>query len=277
MRYTDSMLGGIRILCRGGIGYPCRCGARRGAEPARHWLFLPLWCPQGGLPSLSPAAPVFSFLFAPYPPAPLPRWGRGRPKVYFAGGSAPCIPGIKSFAAFTEPAKQVPAGGACLPCRPPPPPLTCFPAPYPPSPLPLRGRGRPKVYFAGGFAPGSPALDRLRHLQNLPSRCPAGGAVVSVACLPCRCGTRRGACPLCRLPPLPLAFFSAPYPPAPLPRWGRGRFFCFLMQGAPPLASPALDRLRHLQSLPSRCQAGGLALGVGSSAGVSGTRRGRCG
>ena len=23
MRYTDSMLEGIRILCRGGIGYPC--------------------------------------------------------------------------------------------------------------------------------------------------------------------------------------------------------------------------------------------------------------
>ena len=27
------------------------------------------------------------------------------------------------------------------------------------------------------------------------------------------------------------------------------------MQGAPPLASPALDRLRHLQSLPNRCPA----------------------
>ena len=30
------------------------------------------------------------------------------------------------------------------------------------------------------------------------------------------------------------------------------------MQGAPPLASPALDRLRHLQSLPSWYPAGGL-------------------
>ena len=29
------------------------------------------------------------------------------------------------------------------------------------------------------------------------------------------------------------------------------------MQGASPLASPALDRLRHLQNLPSRCPAGG--------------------
>ena len=50
--------------------------------------------------------------------------------------------------------------------------LSC---PYPPSPLPLRGRGRPKVYFAGGFAPGTPALNRLRHLQSLPSRYPVGG------------------------------------------------------------------------------------------------------
>ena len=48
--------------------------------------------------------------------------------------------------------------------------LSC---PYPPSPLPLRGRGRPKVYFAGGFAPGTPALDRSRHLQSFPNRHPA--------------------------------------------------------------------------------------------------------
>ena len=54
---------------------------------------------------------------------------------------------------------------ACCPL-----PLACFPAPYPPAPLPRRGRGRPKVYFAGGFAPGTPALNRLRHLQTLPSR-----------------------------------------------------------------------------------------------------------
>ena len=48
--------------------------------------------------------------------------------------------------------------------------LSC---PIPPPPFPP-GRGSPKVYFAGGFAPGTPALDRLRHLQSLPYRCPAG-------------------------------------------------------------------------------------------------------
>ena len=44
--------------------------------------------------------------------------------------------------------------------------------PYPPDPLPPRGRGRFLVYFAGGSAPGTPALARLRHLQSLPNRCP---------------------------------------------------------------------------------------------------------
>ena len=49
------------------------------------------------------------------------------------------------------------------------------------------------------------------------------------------------ACLLCRLPTLPSVYFFAPYPPSPLPRRGRGRFFCFLMQGAAPLASPGLN------------------------------------
>ena len=67
-------------------------------------------------------------------------------------------------------------GGACLACRLLPPAFTFFSAPYPPSPLPRWGRGRFLVYFAGGFAPGTPALDRLRHLQSLPSGHPAQGA-----------------------------------------------------------------------------------------------------
>ena len=48
--------------------------------------------------------------------------------------------------------------------------LFCPPSPKgkdrPPTPFPA-GRGRSKVYFAGGFAPGTPALDRSRHLQLL--------------------------------------------------------------------------------------------------------------
>ena len=49
-----------------------------------------------------------------------------------------------------------------------------------------------------------------------------------------------GACLLCRLLTLPLVCFFAPIPPTPFPR-GEGGDFCFLMQGAPPLASPGLN------------------------------------
>ena len=58
-------------------------------------------------------------------------------------------------------------GGGLPPALPAHPAFSFDSAPYPPSPLPQRGRGRPKVYFAGGFAPGTPALNRLRHLQTL--------------------------------------------------------------------------------------------------------------
>ena len=83
-------------LVPGGTGYPCRCGARGGA------------CLFGRLPPLP-----LAYLSAPIPPTPFPA-GRGRPKVYFAGGSAPGTPGIKPLAALTEPAKQVPGATESL-------------------------------------------------------------------------------------------------------------------------------------------------------------------
>ena len=85
--------------------------------------------------------------------------------------------------------------GACFLCRLPTLPLACCLAPYPPSPLPRWGRGRPKVYFAGGFAPGTPALNRLRHLQSLPCGHPAGGLAPGGIGSTRRCGARRGAFP----------------------------------------------------------------------------------
>ena len=59
------------------------------------------------------------------------------------------------------------------------------------------------------------------------------------------------------LPTLLLACFLAPIPPSPfpLPQWGRG-ILSFLMQGAPPLASPGAEPGRHLQPLPSKASGG---------------------
>ena len=182
---------------------------RRGFAPGtpafnrlRHLQNLPNRYPAGGLPGWSPAYPAFTFFSAPYPPDPLPRRGRGRPRLFHARGFAPCIPGAEPEAALARRALAMPAGahrgrvagspcrpcsrrGACLLCRPPTVPFACFSAPYPPSPLPRRGRGCPKVYFAGGFAPGTPAFNRLRHLQSLPSRYPKWGFAS------CEAGLRR--------------------------------------------------------------------------------------
>ena len=157
-------------------------------DGARHWLSLPYRYPEAE-----------------------PGRHRNRGGVSRAGGElAPALPADLAVPEF--------AGAACLLCRLPTLPLVCFIAPYPPSPLPRWGRGSPKDYFAGGFAPDTPTLNRLRHLQTvpnrypeaepgrhrnrggvsragggLPRRCrmtlpslyPAGGAAVGVAALPC--------------------------------------------------------------------------------------------
>ena len=72
-----------------------------------------------------------------------------------------------------------------------------------------------------------------RHLRSLPSRYPAGGRGGVVARRPCRCGVRRGACPLGRLPILPLAYLSAPIPLTPFPA-GRGSFLFSYARGFAP-------------------------------------------
>ena len=74
--------------------------------------------------------------------------------------------------------------------------------------------------------------------------------------------------------PFYFSLFSAPIPPAPFPSGEGGDQGCF-MQGALPLASPGLDRLRHLQTLPLWCLRGACPCLAGS-ADVDGTRRGVC-
>ena len=131
----------------------------------------------------------------------------------------------------------------------------CPLSPQPPSPA---GKGENITLFRRGLRPRHPCIKPFAALIVFAAVVPSGGLVPGVAVSAGVSGTLRGACPLYRPPTLPLVCLFAPYPPNPLPRQGRGRFFCFLMQGASPLASPAFNRLRHLQNLPSRCPAGGL-------------------
>ena len=190
------------------------------------------------------------------------------------GGLRPRRPGIKPPAALAIPAAVVPGGGcapgvggsagvggalrgAWLLCRLPTLTLVCFFCPQPPSPLPLRGRGSPKVYFAGGSAPGTPALDRLRHLFALPLWCPAGACSRRW-----RLGGRwRG--PAGGLPSLAPAnpdfslLFLPPSPPAPFPGGEGGDFFLYFAGGSAPAP-------RHQT-----------ACGTGSPC-RGGTRRGAC-
>ena len=72
-------------------------GTGAGSEPrARREVAIPVACRpcrsgirRGGLPSLSPARPAFSFISFPYPPDPLPPWGRGRILVFLYKGRSP--------------------------------------------------------------------------------------------------------------------------------------------------------------------------------------------
>ena len=153
--------------------------------------------------------------------------------------------------------RPCPRRGVCLLCRPPTVPFACFPAPYPPSPLPQRGRGRPRLFHARGFAPCIPAPEPEAALARRALAVPAGAHRGRVAGSPCRPCSRRGVCLLCRPPTVPFACFPAPYPPDPLPRWGRGRPKVYFAGGFAP-GTPAFNRLRHSQSLPSRYPAGGL-------------------
>ena len=108
-------------------------------------------------------------------------------------------------------------------------------APIPPTPFPSGEGGDLKFSYARGFAPCIPGAEPGRHrllLWKVSSggglrllrggvgvalRCPAGGAGGAVACRPCHCSTRRGACLFGRPPAFYFSFNSAPIPPTPFP------------------------------------------------------------
>ena len=118
-------------------------------EPARHLLDLPLWKTQWGLAS---ALPTRRMSAAP---------GGGRR----GGGRLPTLP------------LRCSQGGACLLCRLPTLPLAYFSAPIPPPPFPSGEGGDYRFTLPGAAAPGTPALNRLRHLQFPPYRYPAKGCL----------------------------------------------------------------------------------------------------
>ena len=90
--------------------FACRCGVRRGAEPQRHWLSLPLWCPAGGLLCLPSAYPAFSLLFCPLSPRPPSPAGKGEPQSLFRRGLRPRHPCAEPLATLARPANPAPTG-----------------------------------------------------------------------------------------------------------------------------------------------------------------------
>ena len=161
-----------------------------------------------------------------------------------------------------RPAVAVPGGG--LPSLPP---AYFFVSllfcPHPPNPLPLRGRGRPRLFHARGFAPCIPGAGRGAARVEPAEQAPGGGippALVARPAIAVPDGGLPGGVPA--YPAVSLLCF--PHPPAPFPS-GEGGDQCYFMQGASPLASPGLDGARHGLNLRSRHPAGGRTPGVGGS------------
>ena len=114
--------GALRLFYARGFA-PCIPGA----EPARHWLALPLWCPAGGLP---PAA-------------------LARPAAVVPGGVA------QEGRSPADLAIPAPAGGlaffvACQPCL-----WFTFLPPIPPTPFP-GGEGGDYKFISPGASPPAP-------------------------------------------------------------------------------------------------------------------------
>ena len=229
------------------------------------WVFaVPV--PGGGLAFLVACLPCLLLSFLPPIPRPPSPVGKGESKLFHARGFAPCIPGAEP-ARHWERGRTTRPAGVCLVCRPPTPPLVYFFAPIPPTPFPGGEGGDSKIILPGASPPAPRHLTvcgtyRPCHTGagrrwdeaspapggglapalpvDLAAVVLAGGLIFLVACQPCL-----------------LLSFLPPIPPTPFPG-GEGGDQGYFMQGASPLASPALNRLRHWLNLRSRHPAVGL-------------------
>ena len=112
----------------------------------------------------------------------------------------------------------------------------------PPSPRPpSRREGGDFLFsYARGFAPCIPGAEPGRHRNRGAYHALAGGACPAGCRLTLPPSSPAGGVPSL-LPAYPaFSLLCCPHPPAPLPS-GKGEIFCFLMQGASPLASPGLN------------------------------------
>ena len=163
-----------------------------GVYPARHRRDLAVHVPGGELAFFAARQPCLSLAFLPpIPPTPFPSGEGGAPKFISPGASPPAP--LHLTACGTHRACQ--AGtrrGACPVGRLLPLPLSFFSAPYPPDPLPRRGRGRPRLFHARGFAPCIPAPEPEAALARRALAVPAGAHRGLVASSPCRPCPRRG-------------------------------------------------------------------------------------
>ena len=95
------------------LAVPAAVENATGACPARHWLDLPLWHPAGACFVCRLLPPAFTFFSAPYPPAPFPGGEGGALRLFYARGSAPCIPGAEPARHWGRGRTTHPAG-VCL-------------------------------------------------------------------------------------------------------------------------------------------------------------------
>ncbi len=191
---------------------------------------LPCRNPAGGLPSLSPASPAFSFLFCPHPPDPLPLRGRGRLKVFLCKGLRPLHPRGCTRAALAFLVENSAPMGAC--------PGGCLPT------LPCRNpAGSLPGWSPTDLALPEPGGELARVVADRPRLAGTRRGAQGGSRLPCLAGTRRGAQGDGCLPTCCFSFTSAPIPPSPRPPSppGKGETKGYFMQGATPLASPGLN------------------------------------